>query len=119
MKSNEFNSLVSFLETSIIAWDKADLTSAENILIAFGVESFKPACNKELDNLFSVKSSEVAFEVKTAVSQSQPESVVPLKPNKYLYVSFSTFIILGPISGLQLSILTCLLVEELSAVMPI
>ena len=94
------------------------MTSAENIFIAFGVESFKPACNKEFDNLFSVKSSDVALDAKTAVSQSQPESVVPLNPNKYLYVSLSTLIILGPISGLQLSILTCLFEDELSAVIP-
>ena len=119
LKSNELNSLVSFLETSTIAGAKAVATFASNILIAFDVESFKPACNREFDNLFSVKSAEVAFECNTAVSQSHPESVVPLSPNKYLYVSFSTLITLGPISGLQLSILTALFDDELSAVIPI
>ena len=46
-----------------MAGAKAVLTSEEKILIAVAaVAPSKPACNKELDNLFSVISSDVAFE---------------------------------------------------------
>ena len=43
--------------------------------MALDVESLRPACNKEFESLFSVKSSEVALLNIKADSQSQPESV--------------------------------------------
>ena len=101
-----------------MAGAKAVLTSEENIFIAFEVESASPASNRLLDNLFWVKSSDSALDFKKAVSQSHPDSVVPRRPTRYLEVSLSTLIILGPISGLQLSILIFLFALLLSAFIP-